>query len=182
MSSNESSKKNGVFVKAKDKYSDMKSSALSLIVVGFIGLIIVILDFMNLLPFKINANNSLIFYIVMGGLFLFFTISGIFTSRSAKKVKDSISDEESQTDTIITWAIENLNTETIDSVCSSTYNENNNSDSMEIDVAVFSQLPDEVKYLLRVEVIEKMITEKFEINDDSYINSMIDEIYPELFE
>lgn len=182
MNNNEASKTNRVFVKARDKYSDMKSSAVCLTAIGFIGFIIILLDFFDILPFKINANHSYIFYITMGGLFIIFFISGIFTSRSAKKVKESISDEESQTDSIITWAIENLNTDMIDSLCSDAYNESNDSDAATDLENDFTHLPEEAKYLLRVEVICKMIMDKFEINDDSYINSMIDEIYPELFD
>ena len=183
---NISSEKNGIYVKARDKYNDMKSSAFCLIFVGLIGLIVIVLDYTNLLPFKLNASKDLFFYIVMFALFAIFIIAGIFTIKSAKKINASIPDEESQTDSIITWAIENLTAEHIDNLCSAISSESLNNDTLEGSPDEvyddFSKLPDEAKYLLRIEVMEKLILENSDTTDKTYIASIIDEIYPELFD
>lgn len=157
--------KDNIFVKAKDKYSDMRSSAICLIVVGLIGASVILLDYLDIFPIKLNANNSFIFYFAMVALFIIFIVLGIYTIMSAKKIKDSISDEESLTDTIVAWALDNITSEQID-------NEFDN----------FSELPDEVKYLSRAESLGKLIETQFDIHDEAYINSVVDEIYPELFE
>ncbi len=157
--------KNNIFVKAKDKYSDMRSSAICLIGVGLIGVSVILLDYLNVFPIKLNANNSFIFYFAMTALFVIFIVSGIYTMVSAKKVKDSISDEESLTDTIVAWALDNITSEQIDN---------------ELDD--FSELPDEVKYLSRAESLGKIIETQFDIHDEAYISTVVDEIYPELFE
>lgn len=157
--------KDNIFVKAKDKYSDMRSSAICLIVVGLIGASVILLDYLDIFPIKLNANNSFIFYFAMAALFIIFIVLGIYTIMSAKKIKDSISDEESLTDTIVAWALDNITSEQID-------NEFDN----------FSELPDEVKYLSRAESLGKLIETQFDIHDEAYINSVVDEIYPELFE
>ena len=101
----------------------------------------------------------------MGGLFGIFTIMGLYTAKSAKKVKDSIADEESNTDSIVTWAIENLTDKIIDST-----------------IEDIDDCTDEEKYLLRAEALSTLITNEFDVEDESYINSLIEEIYPELFE
>lgn len=157
--------KSSVFVKAKDKYSDMKSSAACLILVGLVGASVILLDYFDVLPFRLNAGKSFIFYFVMSALFIIFILSGIYTMIAAKKVKDSISDEESLTDTIVAWVMDNVTAEQID-------NEFDN----------FSELPDEVKYLSRAESLGKLIGAQFDIDDEDYISSVIDEIYPELFD
>lgn len=157
--------KDNIFVKAKDKYSDMRSSAICLIVVGLIGASVILLDYLDIFPIKLNANNSFIFYFAMAALFIIFIVLGIYTIMSAKKIKDSISDEESLTDTIVAWALDNITSEQID-------NEFDN----------FSELPDEVKYLSRTESLGKLIETQFDIHNEAYINSVVDEIYPELFE
>lgn len=155
----------GTFKKASDKYNDLHSSSVCLLFVGVLGIIYVILDYLKVLPFTFNSNGNFMFYIVMGALFGIFIIMGLYTAKSAKKVKDSIADEESNTDSIVTWAIESLTDKIIDST-----------------IEDIDDCTDEEKYLLRAEALATLITNEFEIDDDSYINSLIEEIYPELFE
>lgn len=155
----------GTFKKASDKYNDLHSSSVCLLFVGVLGIIYVILDYLKVLPFTFNSNGNFMFYIVMGALFVIFIIMGLYTAKSAKKVKDSIADEESNTDSIVTWAIESLTDKIIDST-----------------IEDIDDCTDEEKYLLRAEALATLITNEFEIDDDSYINSLIEEIYPELFE
>lgn len=198
-STNTSSNKR--FVKARDKYSDMKSSALCLFIISIIGLIVTILDCFDMLPIKINANNSWIFYFAMYTLYGIFFVTGIFTLKSAKKVKSAISDEESQTDTIIAWAMDNLTSEYIDSECSKKRAElikkeqfildklDEEEDSEEKDIKAsfdkteaFEDIPEELKCFDREDVISEAIKSHFDIDDDAYIASIIEEIYPEIFE
>ncbi|MBQ6814922.1 MAG: hypothetical protein IJP13_05235 [Lachnospiraceae bacterium] len=193
MSNQNENKNEGVFVKAKDKYSDLKSSATCLIIVGIIGLIVMILDCMDMFPISLNANKSFIFYFTMIGLFVLFLIIGFITLNSAKKIKSQISDEESQTDTIITWAVENLSAEAIDRFCTDLSNgtlkleniddsENNDDMEEETEFVEFDELPDELKYLQRCDVIGNIIKKNFKIEDTSYISTIVEEIYPEIFD
>ena len=96
----------GKFKSANERYNDLHSSSICLLFVGILGVLYVILDYLKMLPFSFNGN--LMFYIVMGSLFVIFTIMGIYTAFSAKKVKATITDEETNTDSIITWALDNL--------------------------------------------------------------------------
>ncbi len=152
----------GTYKKASDKYTDLHSSSICLLLVGILGIIYVILDYFKVLPFSFNSN---MFYIVMGALFTIFIILGLYTAHTAKKVKNTIADEESTTDSIITWAIENLSAESIDTTLED-----------------LSDSSDEEKYLVRTEKLTEILIDKFNLDDESYINSLIDEIYPELFE
>lgn len=197
----ETEKNAKTFVKARDKYSDMKSSALCLFIIAAIGLIITVLDCFDMLPVKLNANNSWIFYFAMFALYIIFFVTGIYTLHSAKKVKSTISDEESQTDTIIAWALDNLTAEYIDNKCAKKraelmekeeyilaqkaaedpeYNEEMTSHFERTES--FESLPEELKCFDREEILASEIKEKYSLDDDAYIASIIEEIYPEIFE
>lgn len=153
------------FKTAKEKYDDLHSSYICLLFVGILGIIYVILDYLKVLPFSFNDNGNFMFYIVMGSLFSIFIIMGIVTLNNAKKVKASINDEENTTDKILAWAKNTLSAEEI----------NNGIEGIE-------ECVEEEKYLLRVEALNKLITETHSIEDEKYVNSLIEEIYPELFE
>lgn len=189
------------FVKARDKYSDMKSSALCLFIIAIIGLAVTIMDCFDLLPIKLNANDSWIFYFAMFSLYTIFIIVGIYTIHSAKKVKSTISDEEAQTDTIITWALDNLSAKYIDEQCAKNRadiiakedfviekkaeeDSDTNAEMLEHfeRTEAFEELPEELKCFDREEFIASRIKEQFDIDDSSYIAAIIEEIYPEIFE
>lgn len=155
----------GKFKKASDKYNDLHSSSICLLFVGILGTLYVILDYFKVLPFSFNNNGNFMFYIVMGSLFVIFIIAGIYTAMSAKKIKSTISDEESNTDSIITWALENLSASQLDA-----------------SIDDINDCIEEEKYLLRIAAIEAMLIKEFNLEDESYINALIDEIYPELYE
>lgn len=165
-----------LFVKARDKYSDMKSSALCLFIISVAGLIIIALDYFDMFPMKLNPNNSWIFYFAMSALFIIFFVVAIFTLKSAKKVKATISDEESLTDTIIAWSMDNLTAKYIDEKCTKLRTENVD------ETESFEELPEELKCFEREDVITNEIKNHFNIDDDAYIASILEEIYPEIFE
>ena len=155
----------GNFKKASDKYNDLHSSSICLLFVGIIGTLYVILDYFKVFPFSFIDSGNFLFYIVMGSLFVIFIIVGLYTAKSAKKVKETISDEETNTDSIITWAIDNLSSTQLDSL-----------------IEDIDDCGDEEKYLLRTATLEGILKKEFELEDEAYINSLIDEIYPELYE
>ena len=95
--------KNGRFTKARDKYADMRSSASSLLIVGILGVIYMIVDYLGILPFSLNANNNWVFTFTMAALFVTFIIAGLFTYKSASKLQKSIGTEESLTEDIKAW-------------------------------------------------------------------------------
>lgn len=153
------------FKSARDKYKDLHSSYICLLVVGILGLFFVALDYFKVLPFSFTSNGNFMFYIVMGSLFTIFIIIGITTFINAKKIKETINDEEYATDQIISWAKASLTSEDID----------NTIDGIE-------ECIEEEKYLLRYEALYKTIAETHNLDDEQYINSLTDEIYPELFD
>ena len=109
--------KNGRFIKARDKYADMRSSASSLLIVGILGAVYMIIDHLKILPFTINPNGNWMLTITMSALFIVFIISGIYTYISCAKVKDSINAEEALTADIKEWMTSKLTAQMVDNKC-----------------------------------------------------------------
>ena len=112
-----SNTKSGRFVKARDKYADMRSSASSLLIVGILGATYMVIDYLKLLPFTINPNNNWMLTITMSALFIVFIVSGIYTYLSCAKVKATISTEEALTADIKKWMTSKLTAQMVDSKC-----------------------------------------------------------------
>ena len=75
------------FIRLSDKYKDITSSALTMLIVGIVGIIFMILVFADIIPLPINASTAWLFDSVMGGIFIIFIIAGIVSFMHAKQVK-----------------------------------------------------------------------------------------------
>lgn len=186
-----STNENKRFIKAKDRYADLRSSGYSLIIIAILGYVVLILDHYEILPVRLNVNQSWIFPFALISLFTIFIISGIFSLRSAKKIKGTISDEEVQSDTITTWILDNIHSEKIDILCeerrlnayaSLTDSDNDENTDMEIPpFESFYDIAEELKSFEREEVMTELISKQFDIDDASYISSLLEEVYDEIF-
>ena len=112
-----SNTKNGGFIKASDKYADMRSSASSLLIVGILGIVYMIIDTLGILPFTINPNDNWMLLITMSALFIVFTLTGIYTYISCAKLKSTINEEEALTADIKEWMTNNLTAQMVDDKC-----------------------------------------------------------------
>ena len=60
--------------------------------------------------------------------------------------------------------------------------ENLTAEKIDNSIEELDECGDEEKYLLRVASLEALLVKEFNLEDESYINALIDEIYPELYE
>ena len=100
-----------VYVKKKDKYTDLKFSGISFIVFGLLGLGLLALnlfEYINLF----NKFSSLIMVVV----FVIFFIVGITSLLRAKKMKSMVSQEERASDDVLDWIEANITDEYISSL------------------------------------------------------------------
>ena len=156
-----SSKKS--YTKLSDKYEDVKSSAYTLLIVGVVGGIAILLEAFGIFTFPISPQTKWLFYTVMGGIFIAFIISGIFSMMHAQQLKIDAGKEDETIDEIINWFRENHTKESIDS---------------EID----TDTQEELLYFNRAEYIKNVIMHQFETADEALIDSLIENIYTELYE
>lgn len=154
-----------VYQDKKSKAEDFKSSAYTLIIVGAIGIIALVLLELGVFPFSLAAPGKYITYGVMGIMFLIFIIMGFSSFHSSKKYADEAKTEDDLTSRIKSWTLENVTKESIVKKA-----------------ALPEQMPDEVKYFKYFELLKNAIKAQFGDMDASYLESLCEELYSEIFE
>ena len=162
MSNNEDIK---VYQDKKTKAEDFKSSGYSLTIVGALGLIMIVLMELGFLPFRLAGSSRYITYGIMGVLFIIFIVVGISSFKSSKIYSEEAKAEDDLTDRIKKWVRENLTVEDI-----------------KASVDDVDDLPDEMKYFRYFEILKSNIVHEFGNVDASYLESICEELYSELFE
>lgn len=155
----------GRYMNNEEKAEENRTSALTLLIVGGLGLLLVILFFFDLLPLHRIMSNKYMISGVMGTLFILFIIMGCVSLRNAKIFAKKAGKENSLTCEIKKWCMDNLSKENVDEALS-----------------LAEETAEELKYFARFERIKEMIQTQFMNLDESYLDRLIDEIYPEIFE
>ena len=151
----------GVYIESSKKAQDFKSGGLSLLFVGIIGLVFIILIVLGIIPIHMNIFSKYLILGVMGTLFILFIVMGFLSVKSYKKFEIKASEEDNLTQKLNTWCRENLSKELID--------------------ADFEETEEELLYFVRTEKIKELISNKFMNLDAAFLDSFIDDIYPEIF-
>lgn len=152
------------FVSAEEKYKDNLNSAFSLLFVGIVGLAFIILLNLGIIPLGISKNTLLLSTIVLGAVFVIFIIVGIKSYIDSKKIKSNISQEEDNKLDIALYLTDNLSKDDVD----------NSIDGID-------ELSDEELYIARTEYMENFLKSKFEDADEALIETLIEDIYDEIF-
>ena len=97
----------------------------------------------------------------MGSLFVLFIVMGFLSIKSYKKFEIKANEEDTLTKNLSSWCKENLTKEVIDS---------------DLD-----EVNEELLYFYRTEKIKELIKDKFMNLDEAFLDSFIDDIYPEIF-
>lgn len=149
------------YVKKEDKYNDLNSSAITFLCFGIIGLIIVLLNYLDIftLPWLGNSFSEIILMI----LFIAFIVLGISSFISANKIKQQIGDETSLTNSIHEWLTEHVSEE----------------DIRQLDDPEQSA---EVNYFAKTEAMKQMVMETFPDTETSLVDFIVDEFYSKHFE
>lgn len=146
-----------VYVNNEERAEENKTIAYTLLIVGCAGLLCLILIFMKRLPMMMS--------VVMGVMFLFFIVMGIISLRSSRILAGKAQKENNLTQEIKKWCLKNIIRTEIDKRL-----------SLEEDAT------EEIKYFQRFEKVKAMIQNQFMNLDEGYLDRLIDELYPELFE
>ena len=152
------------YVNNAEKAEDHRTSAFTLLFVGLAGLVLVVLFFFGVIRISMSQFSRFMITGIMGVMFLLFFIMGIVSLKSFHKYRERANEENSRTDEIRKWCRENLFPEQIDRVLAS------------------EDMPEELKYFERASYIRKEINGKFVNLNDAYVESIVEEIYSELYE
>lgn len=151
------------YVKPEERYEDLNSSAITLIITGILGYAFLILKALDIIPLKFQGATVYMFYIVMGGMFTAFLIFGIKSLRDAKNAKSNISVEAELTQEVLKYFEEE---------CS----------SVEIDDAIDAAILDEGDlYFKRYDYMTDIMLGKFDIKDEALKEHLLEEAYTILY-
>lgn len=162
MSGNEDIK---VYQDKKTKAEDFKSSAYTLLIVGILGLLALVLIEIGILPFQLAAPGKYITYAVMGALFVVFIIMGISSFKASKRYEKEAETENDLTDRIKEWVRANMN-----------------ADAIKEQVSFDEDTAEEIKYFKYFTVLTDAVKQEFGALNASYLESVCEELYSELFE
>lgn len=153
-----------VYVNNEERAQENQTSAYTLLLVGGVGLIAIILLFLDIIHINLSMTNRYMITGVMGVLFVLFIIMGIVSLRTSKILKKEAFKENNLTKEIKKWCVVELEHDIIDAKLG------------------LDGQPDELKYFHRIEYMKKMIQNQFMNLDEGYLDRMIEEVYPDIFE
>ena len=152
----------GVYVESSKKAQEFKSGGLSLLITGGIGLIFILLVLFNVIELHLNIFSKYLILGVMGTMFILFLVMGFLSVKSYKKFEMKAAEEDHLTKNLASWCKDNLKQDMIDS-----------------DIEGGSE---ELLYFQRTEKMKELVSAKFMNLDAAFLDSFIDDIYPEIFE
>ena len=151
----------GLYIESSKKAQEFKSGGLSLLFVGGLGFVCILLILFGIIPLHMNLFSKYLIIGVMGTLFILFIVMGFLSVKSYKKFELKASEEDTLTQNLTSWVKENLHKDQID--------------------ADIEEASEELLYFLRTEKMKEIITHKFLNLDAAFLDSFIDDIYPEIF-
>lgn len=152
------------YVNNEEKAEDNKTSAYTLLTIGSLGLIVIILIFMDVIPIHMSVTNKYMVTGVMGVMFLLFIVMGGVSLRNSRILFKKASKENNLTTEIKKWCVNNLQMQEIDQ-------------KLEL-----TDQQEELKYFQRIAYMRSAINKQFMNLDEAYLDRLLDEVYPEIFE
>ena len=155
---------NGPYEEADKKAEEYKSGADSLLIVGVAGIIALILLNLGIIPISLTGFTKALITCVMGVMFVVFIMTGITSRKSYKTLMAKADTEKDQKAEIQNYLKENIEINDFDTEL------NDDEPAMEI------------LYFRRIEKMKEMIRVKYPSIDSAFMDYIIEETYPEIFE
>lgn len=154
------------YVDSAERAEENRSSAWTLLLVGGIGLIIIVLNLLNVIHLPFSGFTKYMFSGIMGALCVIFVIAGIISIKKTKTYSTAATMEKDNKTKIIEWCKEN---EIASKINMAMENE-------------FPDLPEEEVYFKRYEGLKFFVFKNFSSMSVPFLEHVIDEIYDSLFE
>lgn len=156
-------KPSSVYVKKEDKYKDTLSSAYTLLIVGFIGLLLLLLVVTNVINLNLASPGKYITYSGIGIMLIIFIIIGFVSLNTAKRLAVEASHENQLTDDILDWFSKSISADLVET-------------------GITDDMSEEIKYFKRFENIKKLIVKTYGELNEGYIDKLADDIYQKQFD
>lgn len=144
------------YTKKADEYKDTRTSGITFIIFGLIGIAYLVLCKLEILPLTYND----IVLVLLLCMFAFFIANGVASVIKSGKIKGQISEEEALTKEIKLWLDENITGEIVGS-----WRDTN--------------VPDEENELIVISKIGEMLSDYYKQLDTSYLEMIADEYFNE---
>ena len=148
-----------IYTETSKKLEDAKSSSWLFIFFGIAGLILIACVWLGVLPLSLAFPMKLLYTIVLGALFLACLLMGLGYLKKSKTLAAETDAEERRTREIIDYITTTYSLADLDRT---------------LQVA---DLPMEQRYFVRSEKIAALITEKFPLLEESYLDYLVEQIY-----
>ena len=156
----------------RQKAEDYKSSSVALILVGAVGIVVLILLFLDMLPIRLAGSGKYLVCSVMGVLFAVFIVMGISSLKSYKK-QLALADAEDETISAVkAYLAEALDRERLEREAGEHLPEGSE----------LGELTGEQAYFPRMEVIRKSLRQQFPELEEALLDKLADDHYTELYE
>lgn len=147
------------YTQKSKKLEDARSSSWLFLIFGFLGLALILCVWLGIVPLHLAFYMKLLYTIVLGALFFVFIITGCFYLKKSRTLKEETLKEERVTEEIISYITANYSLEDLDKMIND------------------PGLSMEQRYFERYEQISGLIQEKYQIQEESYLDYLIDNIY-----
>ena len=144
------------YTKKADEYKDTRTSGITFVIFGLIGIAYLVLCKLEILPLTYND----IVLVLLLCMFAFFIANGVASVIKSGKIKGQISEEEALTKEIKLWLDENITGEIVGS-----WRDTN--------------VPDEENELIVISKIGEMLSDYYKQLDTSYLEMIADEYFNE---
>lgn len=154
----------GAYQEAGKKAEEYKSGADTLLVVGVLGIIALVLLNLGIIPIALAGFNKMMVTGVMGVLFVIFIVMGISSHKSYRNLKAQEGTEKDLKAEIGGFLKDKIDRDSFDAEMT------DDDPSMEI------------LYFRRIEKMKALILEAYPEQEASFVDYIIEETYPEIFE
>jgi len=152
------------YVNNEEKAEENRSSAYTLLTVGSVGLVLVILVFLEVIHIDMSITNKYMVTGVMGVLFILFIVMGTVSMKNSRILRKKATKENNLTVEIKKWCVGNLKQGEIDGNLN------------------LAGVQEELKYFQRFDYVKGAIRRQFMNLDEGYLDRLVEELYPEIFE
>ena len=152
------------YMNNEERAEENRTAAYTLLLVGGVGLVLIVLFFFDVINLHMALTSKYMITGVMGALFVLFIIMGIVSMKNSRILIQKASKENNLTMEIRKWYKENLKKEQVDALLE------------------LGEQPEELKYFQRFDYMKKAIQNQFMNLDEAYLDRLIEEVYPEIFE
>lgn len=151
-----------VYQNYEERAEEHKSSAVSFLIIGAIGLVVVALSWFDILPFSIGGSGNWFTHGILFAVFVIFILIGIVSAKSVSKYQELASKEATVQSALEKYMAETFNYEVMSQIIAGS---------------------EEEAYFKRMTYMREQVAKDFpEVSENgSFVESLLDEHYDKLF-